>query len=58
MRVGKDEVSFNVFQSSKCPMENDTCLRIDSMHNCVADYIEKSNDPLNESQSIFKEVFM
>ena len=48
MRVREYEVIFNVFQSSKYPLENDVCFKVDIINECVAEIYENPKDPLRK----------
>ncbi|XP_021691867.2 uncharacterized protein LOC110673139 [Hevea brasiliensis] len=48
LRVGKEEVTFNVLHFTKHPMENDECFRMDIIDECVHEMIDavKINDKI------------
>lgn len=48
LRIGSEEVNFNVFQASKGLNDDDSCLRIDVLDRCVDEYVDSLHEPLDE----------
>ncbi|XP_052181995.1 uncharacterized protein LOC127794785 [Diospyros lotus] len=54
LRIGSEEVNFNVFQTSKGLNHDDSCLRIDVLDDCVDEYVDGLHEPLDEELLIIE----
>ncbi|XP_050233798.1 uncharacterized protein LOC126682206 [Mercurialis annua] len=48
LRVGQEEVIFEMYSSLKYPMEYEDCLRVDIIDHCVDEYVDIEHEPLHD----------